>query len=1104
MMKNAFYSRYGFRILLVVFFLLPFIFMGTKRTFMSNSNNVADWLPDSFEETHQYQWFLKHFPFERFVVVSWQGCTMDDSRLEMFAQKLVPGQTIDNFGQWAEEERFLAEFDLGSGELPSVPAPEATPTPQEEGSPGSESETTNDTHDSPLAAAEPPTFVPVTGITEIPLTMDTTSVPLLLTGTVHPDNATHQTVTWSVQNVGRTGAQISGSMLKATSPGVVTVRATVTNGASTTEDYTQDFQINVHVQYFKTVLTGQRLFRILKDRYSGEGPGAIKLSDETIRQKLQGILIGPDGHSTALIVTLTKEAPQGKELANVLEAIKEIGRECGVHPLIREDNRFFLAKAVSNVSQTVTEMINGRTPSMDGVILGGPPVDNVAITHEGEQTLQRLIGLCGLIGLLLAWLCFRDFRLTMFVFWLAIISAGLALASVSFSGELIKLVYPYSTFGTCDAILLSMPALVYVLAMSGAIHMINYYHDAVREHGLDMAPERAVRSAWYPCFFANLTTAFGLISLCMSGLIPISKFGFYSALGIMLQLLLLFYYLPTLLHFYPSHKIAAQGALNIEENSVMQKIWRVWGGVMIRNSVLVSLICIGVMIFFGYGLFQIKTSVKMMRFFSSDSEIIHHYTWLEDHLGPLVPMEVVVKFDNEHCNRMITLNRLRLIEKVCGKLRSELGDTIGGIMSAETMMPPSPRAGFGTNVVIRERGFNALLDNGRSQLRDFIAIEGNLSFRPDAVDRLKNLAQIDISVEDADRLLGVGIDDVKKLAHTPVGVEFAGISLEELKAFRDKAIQWEKNHGTDLWRISLRVWSLKKDIDYAHFIQEVKDVVEPIIDEANLEIVNLSFRPGDDRAQSLAQMGISAEDADRLVHAKIDDVQKLRKIAAETELENISHKELAVFQENAVKWIHQQVAKNTPVQAVYTGMVPVVYKTQHELHWGLQKSFVASFVLIGIAISFVLRSTVAGFLAMVPNLFPVFIVFGFMGHYGTLVDIGTMMTASVALGIATDDTIHFLTWFRHGIDQGMNRQEATRYAYSRSATAMFQTSVIAGLGLAAFALSTFTPTQMFGIMMLAILMMAILGDLVFLAAMLNTPLGRFFEPRKKRAVVSSQ
>ena len=918
MMKNAFFNRYGFRILVVVFFLLPFIFMGTRRTVNSNSNNVADWLPNYFEETHQYQWFLKNFPFERFVIVSWQGCTMDDSRLEMFAQKLVPGQTIDNIGTWAED---YLRAELALDETP-----------------------------------EPSKISPVQPKTEVsPLHEKTSKLP----------------------------------------------------------EYTN---------YFKTVITGPRLFRLLKDKYSGDAPGGIRISDETILQKLQGTLIGPDGH-TALLVTLTKEAPQGKDLAKVLEAIKEIGRECGVQSPVKKDDRFFLFKAFDTVFTTTKEIIYGRNPTTENVvILGGPPVDNVAITQEGEQTLTRLIGLCGMIGLFLAWLCFRDFRLTFFVFWIAIISAGVALASVSFSGELIKLVYPNSTFGTCDAILLSMPALVYVLAMSGAIHLINYYHDAISEHGLDMAPERAVHHAWSPCFWANLTTAFGLISLCMSGLIPISKFGFYSALGVMLQLLLLFYYLPTLLHFYPSHHIAAQSTLDIKTDSLMQRFWHFWSGLMIRYSVPVTMTCIAIMILSGLGLFQIKTSVKMMRFFSGDSEIICHYEWLEDHLGPLVPMEVVIQFDNEQCE-IITLDRLKFIEKICGALHSELGDSVGGIMSAETMMPPTARF---TSYRLRYAA-NAFLDKARSELRDYINIDGNLSLLPGS-DQIKNLAQLDITADEADRLITAGIDDVKKLVYLPADVVLPKISGDELQTLRDKAHQWEKNHGKDLWRVSLRVWSLKKDIDYAEFIKDVKKVVEPLVAEANKEF------------------------------------------------------------------------KHAPsaISAFYTGMVPVVYKTQHELHKGLQYSFATSFLMIGIAISFILRSPVAGFMAMIPNLFPVFIVFGFMGHFSILVDVGTMMTASVALGIATDDTIHFLTWFRHGIDQGMNRAAATRYAFSRSATAMFQTSTIAGLGLAAFALSTFTPTQMFGTMMLAILLTAMLGDLIFLAAMLNTPLGRFFEPSRKR------
>ena len=134
---------------------------------------------------------------------------------------------------------------------------------------------------------------------------------------------------------------------------------------------------------------------------------------------------------------------------------------------------------------------------------------------------------------------------------------------------------------------------------------------------------------------------------------------------------------------------------------------------------------------------------------------------------------------------------------------------------------------------------------------------------------------------------------------------------------------------------------------------------------------------------------------------------------------------------------------------------------------------------------------------MIPNVFPVIVVFGFMSWAGILVDVGTMMTASVALGVAVDDTMHYLTWFSDGLDQGMTPKEAALNAYRRCATAMTQSSLIAGLGLFSFAFSTFVPTQRFGILMLSILFTAEFGDLIFLPALLSCkPFGRFFTNRR--------
>ena len=201
------------------------------------------------------------------------------------------------------------------------------------------------------------------------------------------------------------------------------------------------------------------------------------------------------------------------------------------------------------------------------------------------------------------------------------------------------------------------------------------------------------------------------------------------------------------------------------------------------------------------------------------------------------------------------------------------------------------------------------------------------------------------------------------------------------------------------------------------------------------------------------------------------------------------------------------------VATMYTGIVPIVYKAQRALLQSLIQSIGLAFVMISIVMMLLLRpwgsptrptnllNIRGGLISMLPNMFPVVVVFGFMGHmnqwYGGsvdtfLVDIGSMMTASVAMGVAVDDTIHFLNWYRGALAKGATRIEAIKIAYDRVATAMTQTTLIGGLGLSAFALSTFTPTQRFGVLMFILLAMALVGDLILLPALIAGPLGKYF------------
>jgi endo-1,4-beta-xylanase len=91
-------------------------------------------------------------------------------------------------------------------------------------------------------------FKAVTGINGVPEAM-TAGIPLILSGTVEPEDAGNVTIVWSIGNAGTTGASISeDNILNAAAGGTVTVRATIAGGKADGTAYTQDFDINVTIK----------------------------------------------------------------------------------------------------------------------------------------------------------------------------------------------------------------------------------------------------------------------------------------------------------------------------------------------------------------------------------------------------------------------------------------------------------------------------------------------------------------------------------------------------------------------------------------------------------------------------------------------------------------------------------------------------------------------------------------------------------------------------------------------------------------------------------------------------------------------------------------
>lgn len=149
----------------------------------------------------------------------------------------------------------------------------------------------------------------------------------------------------------------------------------------------------------------------------------------------------------------------------------------------------------------------------------------------------------------------------------------------------------------------------------------------------------------------------------------------------------------------------------------------------------------------------------------------------------------------------------------------------------------------------------------------------------------------------------------------------------------------------------------------------------------------------------------------------------------------------------------------------------------------LYSLLLASVIIFG-AMTLLFRSVRTGLISVVPNLFPLLCTFGYMGLAGIPLNATTIITFSVSLGIAVDDTIHFLTRFdeehaRHPVE------EAVRRTMRHAGRPILMTTVLLCLGFGVLMTSDFLATARFAWLVVITMIAALPGDLIILPALLR-------------------
>lgn len=149
------------------------------------------------------------------------------------------------------------------------------------------------------------------------------------------------------------------------------------------------------------------------------------------------------------------------------------------------------------------------------------------------------------------------------------------------------------------------------------------------------------------------------------------------------------------------------------------------------------------------------------------------------------------------------------------------------------------------------------------------------------------------------------------------------------------------------------------------------------------------------------------------------------------------------------------------------------------------RSFGLAFVLVALVLMALLRSVRLGLIAMVPNLLPALLTLGLMGALGIRLDVGTVLVASIAIGISVNDTSHMM--FRYAAELRAWPGDARR-ALDRTLAvtgrAVFSSSIILMAGFGVLGFASTNSIRVFGTLSAATVAFALIADLLLTPALL--------------------
>ncbi len=808
--------------------------------------------------------------------------------------------------------------------------------------------------------------------------------------------------------------------------------------------------------------------------------------------------------------------------------------------LVSEDGRITLImarlqqdadkEALARILRDTTQALVRKAPVPATLYFGGIPLQMQEITEIVLADLRKLVPIAALVVVIVLFLGFHTLRGVLLPLAVVLIATLWTMGLMGWVGV------PLSIISNIT------PVILIAVGTAYGIHLLARYREEMgRGVPRDQAIPQALEEVGVPILLAGLTTLAGFLSFLGSYLVPINHFGVFTALGVAFAMLLTLTLLPAVLSLLPSPSarfrtleqgstLLSRGLAPLERWALDHRRWVFAGAV-------------AVLLFAGYGLSRITTSVNMTEYFPENSGIRRSSEVLRLHFGGDLPVQLLVQGDLR--NPFVLREVLRLekfLRTVPGihhpqslaDLIAEMNET----MNDRRTVPETPEGV--ANLLFMLEGQEVLTQLVRLEdyqegviqarfsevatdqiLHAYDAVEGYLShhFSP-------RLAVLPLSPEmppQVQRLLCQRVADEVcwdlqyHLGKSPYSPQSVADSLQTWMFQRVPLPQADQQR---LFHRLLTYFLEEADVSLPEpqarrlsraLVREVqtgqwnptrlRSVLERSLPPAELaqdpEILEYTW-------ETVAEMTKEA-----LKNAQVNAwIRRLLPIASPPPdlLKDLKGDLWFLVQDRVALPAAALAPADTVVslQVQHAGLLPVYTKIHRNLLKSQVRSLILAFLIVAFLVALQLRSPVAGVLSTLPILLVVAFNFGLMGALGIPLDNATMLIASIAIGIGIDYTIHMISRFRYERDRAPSAREALMISLQTTGRAILLNAVTVGLGFLVLVFASLVPLQRFGWMVALTMATSATAALTFLPALILAARPVFQGPQSRETSVNKE